>query len=206
MSETEIRRLVEDALNVETRDIGNPWAGIGALAAGGVAAVLRLDAAICAVVIACTFASTTAVSEGNRIRRQKRRRQAAVQVRETLEGVVCEERDTLCFVLLERGGAERVLRDAENDDPVMWLCAETLRESNDARDVVRCGQALRLITSWRSLTLVAERTTKTRYEAAKMVLEAMAVENSERRRALETLSASWRGTFQELVLAVGLNR
>jgi hypothetical protein len=54
--------------------------------------------------------------------------------------------------------------------------------------------------------MVAERTTKTRYEAAQIVLEAMAVENSERRRALETLSASWRGTFQELVLAVGLNR
>jgi hypothetical protein len=63
-----------------------------------------------------------------------------------------------------------------------------------------------LIPSWRNLVLVAERTSKTRYEAAKVVLEAMAVENSERRRALETLSGTWRGTFQELVLAVGLNR
>jgi hypothetical protein len=206
MSEVETRKLVEDALNVETRDIGNPWAGVGALGAGGVAAALRLDAAICAVVIACTFATTFAVTEWRQIRRQKRRRVAAVRLREVLEGVVCEERDTLCLVLLERGGAERVLRDAENDDPVMWLCAEPLRDAHTARDAVRCGQALRLIQSWRTLTLVAERTAKTRYEAAQVVLEAMAVENSERRRALETLSASWRGTFQELVLAVGLNR
>jgi hypothetical protein len=119
---------------------------------------------------------------------------------------VSEDRDMLCLVLLERGGAERALRDAENDDPVMWICAQPLRDADAARDAVRCGQALRLISSWRSLTMVAERTTKTRYEAAQIVLEAMAVENSERRRALETLSASWRGTFQELVLAVGLNR
>jgi hypothetical protein len=206
MIEAEIKRLVQDALNVETRDIGNPWAGVGALAAGGAAAVMRLDAAICAVVIACTFATTFAVSEWLQIRRQKRRRIAAVRVREVLEGVVTEERDTLCLVLLERGGAERLLRDAENDDPVMWICAQPLRDNHTARDAVRCGQALRLIRSWRNLTLVAERTEKTRYDAAQVVLQAMAVENSERRRALETLSASWRGTFQELVLAVGLNR
>lgn len=201
----DLQRVVEDAEDSEWRGIGSVWAGVAALLAGGLGAALRLDPGLCAVAIACTLAVGVGVSEWWQLRRDRRHRRARAMVRTILYGEMSPTRDELCRVLLERGTSLWELRDTDDADPVMWLCHGSESRRVEALDVVRCGQALRLIGPWRELCFVALRTTPDRYLAAKRVLEAVAAAPPERRRALDVLCSTWRGTFEELERAVGLH-
>lgn len=203
----EMESLVESAEAHHRREVGSVWAGVLALAAGGVGAAFRVNAGVCAVVIACTLAVGVSVGEARKVHRQNKSRESRAALRQMLRTAPGPERDALCVVLLQHEIVASEVMPREIDrDPVLWLCVWQLQiaDKKDPAEVVEYGQRLRDIPEWDMLCGIALRTNPDCLLAAKRVVAAFHVENAERTKALLVVAPTWRGTFDELLRAVGL--
>lgn len=200
-------KLVESAEEHHRREVGSVWAGVLALGAGGVGAALRMNAGVCAVVVACTLAVGVSVGEARKVRKLNKSRESRSALRQMLLAEAGPERDELCGVLLQHEivAGEVMPRDIGRD-PVLWLCSWQLQTTTkrDHREVVEYGQRLREIPEWDMLCGIALRTNPDCFLAATRVVAAFHAENSERIKALLAVAPTWRGTFDELLRAVGL--
>jgi hypothetical protein len=203
----DVTKLVESAEEHHRREIGSVWAGVLALGAGGVGAALRLNAGVCAVVVACTLAVGVSVGEARKVRKLNKSRASRSALRQMLLTEAGPERDVLCEVLLQHEivAGEVMPRDIDRD-PVLWLCSWQLQTmmKRDPREVVEYGQRLRDVPGWDMLCSIALRTNPDCFIAAKRVVATFHAENSERLKALLAVAPTWRGTFDELLRAVGL--
>lgn len=203
----EVQALVESAEAHHRREVGSVWAGVLALAAGGVGAAFRVNAGVCAVVIACTLAVGVSVGEARKVHRQNKSRESRAALRQMLRTEADPERDALCGVLLQHELVANEVMPREIDhDPVLWLCVWQLQavDKRDPEEIVEYGQRLRDIPEWDMLCGIALRTNPDCLLAAKRVVAAFHAENSERTKALLVVAPTWRGTFDELLRAVGL--